>query len=102
MAQTGLPLVLSLCFTASQMNLRELAQAKSRTFLASNTQVLVSLGREDSFFLASSGVIMNIGFDAFPAVLSRSLQLFLRHCSGFFKTPVALTTWSSGTVMATR
>ena len=52
---------------ASQMNLRELAQPKSRTFCALKCQVRVALVPSFSLARASSGVTMNTGAFAVSA-----------------------------------
>ena len=87
---------------ASQMNLRELAQAKSRTFLAAKVQVLVPVARLLSFFTASSWLTMITGFFAVLACSKRFICVLVRTWAAFWSVPVAPTTWSAGAVMLTR
>ena len=100
MAQTGSPPSISWSF-ASQMNLRDEAQAKSRTFSAAKVQVLVPSGAVLSLASASSRVTIRTGVSDVSARARRSRQTGRRTSSGFWRTPVDATMWSSGAVMLT-
>ncbi len=91
MAQTFFPLSPTGTFAASHMNLRDEAHAKSRTFSARNTHVLVPSGLDDSFFSASSGVTMNVGSSEVSARRNRSRCITVSTSSGFCSSPVAAT-----------
>ena len=77
---------------ASQINLRELAHAKSRTFSASKIQVFVFVSLLDSFLSASAGVIIKSGSLAFLAALNLLNCTGLSTCEAFCNTPVDATT----------
>ena len=84
------------------MNVRDEAHAKSRTFSAAKVQVFVPEGAVPSFASASSRVMMSTGVSEVSARARRSCQTGRRTSSGFWRTPVEATTWSSGAVMLTR
>ena len=83
------------------MNLRLVAQAKSRTFSAAKIQVFVPSGVEASLAFASSGVTMKTGTSDFSARSRRARWPSVSTLAGFCNTPVDATTWSSGTVIFT-
>jgi hypothetical protein len=69
------------------MNLRDEANAKSRTLSALKTQVFFAVDFAFSLALASSGVTMSTGFLAVAACASRSRCAAVSTCRGFCSTP---------------
>ena len=86
-------------FIASQMNLRLLAKATSRTFLLLYTQVLVPLPRSFSFYSASCGVTIMTGVELVRACARRFCWVAVSTLEALAHSPVAATMWSLGTVM---
>ena len=99
MAITGLFSTLWPC--ASQMNLRDEANAKSRTLSAWNTQVFLPAGLPASAAFASAGVTISTGLVAAFDCSSRCSCAAVSTSFGFCSTPPAPTTWSLGAVMRT-
>ena len=80
------------CPCASQMNLREEAKPKSRTFSAWKTQVFVPFGWLFSFAKASAGVTIITGDFAVSASFRRAICVGVSTSLGLCRTPVAETT----------
>ena len=77
---------------ASQMNFRDDANPKSRTFSAWKVHVFLPVGFPASAAFASSGVTISTGFFAVFACSRRASCAAVSTSFGFCSTPVAPTT----------